>query len=152
MREIKFRGMATEDYETSTDGLEKGDWVEGYYYFSFEHNCPMIMTRLGAECGGVGSGLVDVDIPIDIKTLGQFTGLKDKNGKEIFEGDVFNCIYHSDGCVNHIFVVSYSSEATRFYLSRRGDHCQQPAVRQTIGDVARYCSIGNIHENPDLLK
>lgn len=133
MRENKFRAY----YERSRKYLECQ---------ICNKNDPIIWSALYGICRHV------IYSPVSPPILEFFVGKEDKNGKKIFEGDIFNCIYHSDGCVNHVFVVSYSSEATRFYLSKRGDHCQQPAVRQIIGDVARYCSIGNIHQNLELLK
>lgn len=84
--------------------------------------------------------------------LMQFTGLKDKNGKEIYEGDIFRCIYHSDGHKDHLYHVVYNENSTSFGLQRTGNVCTQYAVRQEISDVARYEVIGNIYENSELLK
>lgn len=86
MRTIKFRGKALENFETSTDGIEKGDWVYGYYVYY--QGGAYIKTQLGEESGGVGSGLVEVDILVDIKTVGQYIGKKDKNKKKIYNGDI----------------------------------------------------------------
>ena len=83
--------------------------------------------------------------------LMQFTGLKDKNGKEIYEGDLFPCHYAKDGCKEQPMEVVYHKD--RFTFRRRGI-CQQPAVTQSVNDHEGWRGevIGNIYENPELLK
>ena len=72
MREILFRGKR----------IDNGEWVEGFYsLINNNHGMkPAIIT--GTEKGCF--------IPefVDPATVGQFTGLTDKNGKKIFEGDI----------------------------------------------------------------
>lgn len=82
----------------------------------------------------------------------QFTGLKDKKGKEIYSGDLFNCIYHFDGCTKHRLEVYWNSEAVGFKLRGVSGECHQPNVIQTMSDMTRQEVIGNIYENPELLK
>jgi hypothetical protein len=75
--------------------------------------------------------------------LMQYTGLKDKNGKEIYEGDVLHC----DGFWN-LYAV-WDEENARFaflctdWVVTQG-HPIQP-------NISSYCIIGNIYENPELL-
>lgn len=80
----------------------------------------------------------------------EYIGIKDRNGKEIYEGDIFNCIYRGDGDYDRYQVV-YDAEGTRFRLKRTGE-CSQLGVDQKISDVARYGIVGNIYENKQLLK
>lgn len=125
MREILFRGKR----------LNNGEWVEGFYnhlpcgrFGADEH---MIQTVL--ENGKIGM-LYD----IDPSTVGQYTGLKDKNGKKIFEGDIVK----SDN--GHI------SEVT-FYFGAFCCYCQCHDTHNTLwSDILTV--IGNITDNPELLE
>lgn len=92
-REIKFRAKSKQEYTTSIDGIEKGDWVYGYYFFDRVKMCGIIKTTMTEECGGVGSGIVQVDIEVDIKTIGEFTGVYDQDDKEIYDGDIIQSFY-----------------------------------------------------------
>jgi uncharacterized phage protein (TIGR01671 family) len=91
----------------------------------------------------------DRDFP---HVLMQFTGLKDKNGREIYEGDLVPCIYNRDGHTDHIYEVIWYEENAAFRLRRHGNACPQLQVIQEMYDAARNEVIGNIYENPSLLQ
>lgn len=75
--------------------------------------------------------------------LMQYTGLKDKNGKEIYEGDVVRT--HNDMASEQVY---WNNEYAQFSKGRVID-----GVFSNIHEDISYCEvIGNIYENPDLLK
>lgn len=133
MREYLFRGKR----------LDNGEWVEGdlsqdrdlgtAYVQGFDYYCD--------ECGLQREPF---GFEVDPETVGQFTGLTDKNGRKIFEGDV--CL-DSTGWV---FVVIWDSDNGRFlgrHSKPRGD-----TYICYVGRVPAVEIIGNRWDNPELLE
>lgn len=105
------------------------------------------------ECDWSAEGNRGVSIPYQpsIEVM-QFTGIKDKKGKEIYEGDIFNCIYLFDGCNKHKLKIEYNESNACFRPVNIGGRCDQKQVVISMSDMTRNEIIGNIHENPELLE
>ena len=132
MREIKFRGI--------TGTTEGKKWVYGYLYkiksfFSEDYQYFIKNEHLQ-------------ETRVDEDTIGQYTGLKDKNGKEIYEGDI---IRFKDRITNKedVFTVKYSEERASFVLNNKVYDEMTINARDKILLVE---VIGNIYDNPELLE
>lgn len=78
----------------------------------------------------------------------QFTGLHDKNGKEIYEGDVLK--YDACGDVSHHRI--YFHEESGRWMDERYEDGDSVTVYDSFEFVRECKIIGNIHQNPELLK
>lgn len=116
MRPIKFRGKS----------IETGKWVEGYLFCSWDKAFILWGTTAG----------IPNMVEVDPATVGQYTGLKDKKGAMIFEGDIL-----SDGA----FTYEVRYEGTGFVMILDGQ-------AYTMDTRPTKIVIGNIHDNPELLK
>lgn len=118
---------------------KNGEWVYGLvtklYDKRFE-SLPAEMTNTNGISG----------IEIDYETVGQYTGLTDKNGNKIFEGDIFKFI-NSDNEISYYEVV-YSESDCRWIIRQNGIYPDD------LDDfVGKYMTVaGNIHDNPELLE
>lgn len=104
-------------------------------------NASKVMFNPDCEDGwGLNNGDVDIK-PNTI--LMQYTGLKDKNGKEIYEGDVLNFGNKMEVCFGF-----NNGEHEGWYLKRITDGYEYTMHAFTT----QFEVIGNIYENPELLK
>lgn len=86
-----------------------------------------------------------IEIPLDEIELMQSTGLLDKNGKEIFEGDIL----HHQIQTEYTFIVKYDEDNARWY----GDGLSRTYRIDLMKHFMQYYKvIGNVYENPELLE
>ena len=124
MREILFRGKTS-----------SGGWVYGGYVQSDEVICPKTSA---------------LRYYIDPSTVGQYTGLLDKNGVKIFEGDIvkFKAI---KGYEAYGKILWNEKEATFYSIGKRKANKHFKTISYMINTVGIEV-IGNVHDNPELLE
>lgn len=142
MREIKFRGKR----------LDNGEWIYGSLlvsHFKDDKKERYFITQF--------SGNYTFEHEVDPNTVGQFTGLRDKNGREIWEGDIFK--EDGSGIVRSVFRVpgglAFEDNPVSFGYDHRAPVYPYSSIAemQSVSWLSQCCEvIGNIHDNPELLK
>ena len=166
MREILFRAKRIDDSE----------WVEGYYAMMGKEN--LIRHYIVQNCALTGlfedpeDNMYFNDVEIDPETLCQYTGLKDKNEKRIFEGDIFvfddevwesaytSCGIEYDSCdVKNYGAVGYCDYSASFDFTKykyNENSVEADLHENNTLDFVEFVSelevCGNIFDNPELLK
>ena len=122
MREIRFHGKDI-----------KGNWYYGLL-------CkPTVGKYAGMTFISNGGGM-PMAFDVRPETVGQYTGLKDKNGREIYEGDVYEQIWEGETIRGEI---EYGGMA-RFWIKATANYLIGE-IKSATGQV-----IGNVWENPEL--
>lgn len=122
-----------------------GKWVYGYYGANDKYGKHFIIEEIFdcQEYACVGGRNYAQVLP---ETVGQWTGLKDKNGIEGFCGDL---VKHKDGT---IYQIVFNAELASFCLKFSfGKSCCFNSFDR-INPLLKYEIIGNIHDNPELLE
>lgn len=144
MREIKFRGKR----------IDNGEWVNGYLANSGHQINPRIefwwIAQNRYDYGTIFDERSCDDTfiwhRVDPETVGQYTGLEDKNGVEIYEGDLIKTDYASG-----IFVVAFDERYTCVSLFE-AKQLSNNYITLSNRLQEEYEVIGNIYDNPELLE
>jgi len=87
--------------------------------------------------------------PHDISDVMQFTGLKDKKGKEIYEGDVIRKGKRPENCFQG--VVSWNQKDCQYWVGIESPILGGSIAGWPISQMDHYKVIGNVYDNPELL-
>lgn len=128
--------------------VDNGEWVRGVPHFE-NNKCFMITDLLIYEehqCTGVEN--VEV-IP---ETVGQYTGLTDKNGKMIFEGDIGKFKRFENSYIGKIVYNQKTAGFEFWWNVVVGAYGEKATYTANLSVCDEIEIISNIHDNPELLK
>lgn len=153
MREILFRGKR----------LDNGEWIEGHLIRYENGRTRICESKTDIFCYEKDRSIIQtVAYETETFTVGQYTGMKDKNGKRIFEGDIIRTHYANTIATDFVEqVVFHNGRFTSLYKLHRLGNGKifanlpdgVPHLPQDKTPYMDWCEvIGNIYDNPELLK
>ncbi|KAF6584975.1 YopX family protein [Paenibacillus sp. EKM211P] len=131
MRDIKFRGKR----------LDNGEWVFGDIW---QHNGRVDIVDHRAQSH-----------PVAHETVGQYTGLRDRDNKEIYEGDILKRDWQEHSLEDDIGHVSFQDGGFVLHLPGTvgfDEYLSQYYRGYSASSGTDFYVIGNIHDNPELLQ
>ena len=138
MREILFRGKTFE-----------GEWIVGYYangkWYLDEKELHFIIPR---DSTIFPHSEIDYELVVP-ETVGQYTGLTDKNGTKIFEGDIVSAGY---GELKKCGVVFYYERGAKFGIRENSGYDNLSLLFDQVIEQWNIKVIGNIHDNAELMR
>ena len=133
-REIKFRGKYSHN----------GEWVFGSL-LKIENNYHIVDKTVMYEDGHHIRQEIDIPTWVEPDTIGQFTGLYDRNGNEIYDKDIVG--YGDKG----VFMVCYNKDCCQFeFRTTLCDGGFVDGLRSFNSNI--YVVLGNVFDNPELMK
>ena len=140
MREILFKAKRKDN----------GDWIEGFLTICDERYFIVENGKVGCLCFDTlpkGHYVFMPYIEVDQSTVSQFTGLTDKNGKKIFEGDIIEWFLPEVSEYPSVAYIEYDEESFAWRV------CWKKYDPDWLeGMQSQYITvIGNIFDNKDLL-
>lgn len=133
MREILFRG------KTKANHIVDGYWLYGdLVHLVYNEGLVFMFNELQ---------ILD---EVDPETVGQYTGLKDKNGKRIFEGDIVQ--WKDENFNNYTSVVEWCGEKWNYPAFDLAKHDYECNGLQYVHEDCIIEVIGTIYDNPELLE
>lgn len=151
MRDILFRGKPVhqEDYTLN----KNVKWSVGYFKGGFAYGSLIVVDDTYFICTGVAGVSISLInnttatlVEVEPETVGQYTGLTDKNGKKIFEGDILRRAYHPYEDV----AIEWFDGSFRFREVNKPKDYGYSYVCCVQNAVSRLKIIGNIYNNPEL--
>ena len=137
MREIKFRGRDTD-----------GNWHYGDLLRYVRDSYDMIIPVGNAN----SDDLYDDAICVDYATIGQYTGLKDSEGREIYEDDIVKVVSYGEESF-HVVKYMVDEDYPAFDLDPVLNDGECNSLSYCLNDCdTKITVIGNIHDNPELLR
>lgn len=140
MRENKFRGKS----------IETGEWVYGYYVYTHDRHRIIYEDYEGFYC----------EEEVDPETVGQYINLKDKAGREIYEGDILNLKTrkHNGSFFDLEIETIYKQSVIEWWQSHsnigyrlRDAKGKTMMIKPSSLNTMEAEVIGNIYDNPELL-
>ena len=134
MREILFRGKTSD-----------GEWVEG----------DVLQTRYHSghiEYQIMPQTPVSSAVPVLPETVGQYTGLTDRNGKRIFEGDICKFKRFNDVHIGKVVFNVTTASFIMWYQPIVGAYGEKATQKMLLSVCDNIEGIGNMHDNPELME